>query len=108
MTSIESIECDIKKTEPVCACAEGEATAHYVGGLLRARALKVTRIARGSRVGGELEHVDSRPWRRRCWSGGMFRSLRCHCEEFNDEAISIFTPPKTRLLRRKSAPRNDN
>ncbi|HXF65975.1 MAG TPA: recombination mediator RecR [Burkholderiales bacterium] len=38
---------------------EGEATAHYMGELLRARGLKVTRIARGLPVGGELEHVDS-------------------------------------------------
>lgn len=38
---------------------EGEATAHYVGELLRARGLKVSRIARGLPVGGELEHVDS-------------------------------------------------
>ncbi|HXV12033.1 MAG TPA: recombination mediator RecR [Burkholderiales bacterium] len=38
---------------------EGEATAHYVGELLRERGLRVTRIARGLPVGGELEHVDS-------------------------------------------------
>ena len=38
---------------------EGEATAHYVGELLRSRGLKVSRIARGLPVGGELEHVDS-------------------------------------------------
>jgi recombination protein RecR len=38
---------------------EGEATAHYLGELLRARGLKVSRIARGLPVGGELEHVDS-------------------------------------------------
>jgi recombination protein RecR len=38
---------------------EGEATAHYVGELLRTRGLKVTRIARGLPVGGELEHVDT-------------------------------------------------
>ena len=38
---------------------EGEATAHYVGELLRPRGVKVTRIARGLPVGGELEHVDS-------------------------------------------------
>ena len=37
---------------------EGEATAHFVGEALRARGLKVTRIARGLPVGGELEHVD--------------------------------------------------
>src|SRR5690349_1048443 len=38
---------------------EGEATAHYVGEALRSRGLKVTRIARGLPVGGELEYVDS-------------------------------------------------
>lgn len=38
---------------------EGEATAHYVGELMRQRGLKVSRIARGLPVGGELEHVDS-------------------------------------------------
>jgi recombination protein RecR len=38
---------------------EGEATAHYIGELLLARGLKVSRIARGLPVGGELEHVDS-------------------------------------------------
>jgi recombination protein RecR len=38
---------------------EGEATAHYIGELLRAQGLKVSRIARGLPVGGELEHVDS-------------------------------------------------
>jgi recombination protein RecR len=38
---------------------EGEATAHYIGELLRAKGIKATRIARGLPVGGELEHVDS-------------------------------------------------
>jgi len=38
---------------------EGEATAHYIGELLTARGLKVTRLARGVPVGGELEYVDS-------------------------------------------------
>ena len=38
---------------------EGEATAHYVSELLVGKGLKVTRIARGLPVGGELEHVDS-------------------------------------------------
>lgn len=38
---------------------EGEATAHYIAELLRAKSLKVSRIARGLPVGGELEHVDS-------------------------------------------------
>jgi len=38
---------------------EGEATAHYLGELLSARELRVTRLARGVPVGGELEYVDS-------------------------------------------------
>jgi recombination protein RecR len=38
---------------------EGEATAHYISELLTGKDLKVTRIARGLPVGGELEHVDS-------------------------------------------------
>ena len=38
---------------------EGEATAHYVGELLKNRGLKVSRIARGLPVGGELEHTDA-------------------------------------------------
>ena len=39
--------------------AEGEATAHYVSELLKARGLKVSRIARGMPAGGELEYVDA-------------------------------------------------
>ena len=38
---------------------EGEATAHYLGELLAARNLRVTRLARGVPVGGELEYVDA-------------------------------------------------
>ncbi|HTJ97483.1 MAG TPA: recombination mediator RecR [Rhodocyclaceae bacterium] len=38
---------------------EGEATAHYVSELLRSRGLKVSRIARGVPVGGELEFTDA-------------------------------------------------
>ena len=38
---------------------EGEATAHYIGELLAARGLQVSRLARGVPVGGELEYVDS-------------------------------------------------
>jgi recombination protein RecR len=38
---------------------EGEATAHYLATLLKAQGIKVSRIARGLPVGGELEHVDS-------------------------------------------------
>ena len=38
---------------------EGEATAHTIGELLKARGIKVSRLARGVPVGGELEYVDS-------------------------------------------------
>jgi len=38
---------------------EGEATAHYIGELVRSRSIKATRIARGLPVGGELEHTDT-------------------------------------------------
>jgi recombination protein RecR len=38
---------------------EGEATAHYVGELIAARGLAVSRLARGVPVGGELEYVDA-------------------------------------------------
>lgn len=37
---------------------EGEATAHVVGGMLKARGLRVSRLARGVPAGGELEYVD--------------------------------------------------
>lgn len=38
--------------------AEGETTAHYLAELIRARGLKVTRLARGVPAGSELEYVD--------------------------------------------------
>ncbi|APW38378.1 recombination protein RecR [Rhodoferax koreense] len=38
--------------------AEGEATAHVIGETLKARGLRVTRLARGVPVGSELEYVD--------------------------------------------------
>ena len=37
---------------------EGEATAHYIGELARARGIRATRIAYGVPVGGELEYTD--------------------------------------------------
>jgi recombination protein RecR len=37
---------------------EGEATAHYIGELARPYGIKVTRIAHGVPLGGELEYVD--------------------------------------------------
>lgn len=38
---------------------EGDATAHYLATLLQSQGVKVSRIARGLPVGGELEQVDS-------------------------------------------------
>lgn len=37
---------------------EGEATAHYIAEMLRSRSTRVSRIARGVPLGGELEYVD--------------------------------------------------
>ena len=38
---------------------EGDATAHFIGELVRKFSLRVTRIAHGVPMGGELEYVDS-------------------------------------------------
>lgn len=38
---------------------EGEATAHYISEMLSGDGIKVSRIARGIPVGGELEYVDT-------------------------------------------------
>ena len=38
---------------------EGEATAHYLAEMLRAKGLAVSRLARGVPLGGELEYVDA-------------------------------------------------
>ncbi|MEM7252440.1 MAG: recombination mediator RecR [Pseudomonadota bacterium] len=37
---------------------EGEATAHYISEVAKERTLRVTRLAQGVPVGGELEYVD--------------------------------------------------
>jgi len=37
---------------------EGEATAHYISEMAKARGIKATRIAHGVPLGGELEYVD--------------------------------------------------
>jgi recombination protein RecR len=37
---------------------EGEATAHYIAELAKARGLRASRIAHGVPIGGELEYVD--------------------------------------------------
>ena len=60
---IERVE---KSKEPVSEVvlatnftSEGEATAHYIGEMMKSRGIKVSRIARGVPVGGELEYVDA-------------------------------------------------
>jgi recombination protein RecR len=40
------------------ATVEGEATAHYIVEMLKPFAIKVTRIAHGVPLGGELEYID--------------------------------------------------
>lgn len=37
---------------------EGEATAHYLAGLIKKQNINVTRIAHGVPIGGELEYID--------------------------------------------------
>ncbi len=39
--------------------SEGEATAHYIGQMLKSRDIRASRIARGLPMGGEIEYVDS-------------------------------------------------
>lgn len=53
--------CDGEVEEVILATnftAEGEATAHVISEGLKARGLRVTRLARGVPVGSELEYVD--------------------------------------------------
>jgi recombination protein RecR len=38
---------------------EGEATAHFLSEIARAKGLRATRIAHGVPIGGELEYIDS-------------------------------------------------
>ncbi len=59
---LQARACDGEVREVILATNftnEGEATAHYIAEMLRARGLRVTRIARGVPVGGELEYVDA-------------------------------------------------
>ena len=59
---LQARACDDEVREVILATNftnEGEATAHYIAEMLRARGLKVSRIARGVPLGGELEYVDA-------------------------------------------------
>jgi recombination protein RecR len=62
LNRIESPDTGVPVREVVLATnftSEGEATAHYIGEVLKSKGIKVTRIARGIPVGGELEYVDA-------------------------------------------------
>ena len=59
---IERVSADESVKEVIIATnptAEGEATAMYIARLLKPSGIKVTRIANGIPVGGELEYADS-------------------------------------------------
>ena len=60
------------------ATVDGQTMAHYITDLLHEANVKVTRLAHGVPVGGELGYLDEARWRRR--SGSARRSnhpLRC-------------------------------
>jgi recombination protein RecR len=53
--------CDDQLEEIICATnptVEGEATAHYIANMAKDLKLKITRIAHGVPLGGELEFID--------------------------------------------------
>ena len=52
----EAIEELILATNPT---VEGEATAHYIQQMAKAQGIKVSRLAQGIPMGGELEYLDS-------------------------------------------------
>lgn len=66
----DTIEEVVIATNPT---VEGEATAHYLADLITARAIRVTRIAHGVPLGGELESIDGNTLAR-AFSG---RTLLC-------------------------------
>jgi len=59
---LQRLDADSPITEIILATnpnIEGEATAMYLSKLLKPLGLKITRIAHGVPVGGDLEYVDS-------------------------------------------------
>ena len=56
MLAEKTIKVVILATNPT---VEGEATAHYLSELIKQYSIKVTRIAHGVPLGGELEYIDS-------------------------------------------------
>ena len=73
---LAQVECDSVQ-EVILATnltVEGEATAHYIAAGLRRLGVKVTRIAHGVPLGGELEYID----------GGTLMHAFAGRREFND------------------------
>jgi recombination protein RecR len=59
--ALEALLADGSVTELILATnptVEGDATAHFIGGLAARRGIRASRIAHGVPVGGELEYVD--------------------------------------------------
>ena len=62
LDSLDSLLGDAALQEVILATnptVEGEATAHFISEMVRNRKLRVSRIAHGVPMGGELEYVDS-------------------------------------------------
>jgi recombination protein RecR len=60
LTNLLTQETAIKETIIATnSTVEGEATAHYLANLVRAKKIKCSRIAHGIPLGGELEYTDS-------------------------------------------------
>src|SRR5579884_2180810 len=56
------------------ATVDGQSTAHYITDLLHEANVKVTRLAHGVPVGGELDYLDEARSRRRCGAGRRFEA----------------------------------
>lgn len=62
LNELQSLLRDDALTEVILATnttVEGEATAHFIGEMVKAQGKRVTRIAHGVPMGGELEYVNS-------------------------------------------------
>ena len=57
------------------ASVEGETTAHYIADTLKDTKVKITRLARGVPVGGEIEHLDD---------GTLFSAFKNRASIIND------------------------
>ena len=78
---IESLVNRVKKNSikevilATSASVEGETTAHYIADSLKDTKVKITRLARGVPVGGEIEHLDD---------GTLFSAFKNRASIIND------------------------